>query len=144
MFKFRLESLLNYRKFIEDKLQRELNEFKRLLEEEREKMKAYKDKRKLILDKLKEKECEDLSITELTVCISFIEILSEDIEQQKKMLKEMEDKLEQKRQDLNEAQKKKKMLEKLKLKQWKVYLHDLNKKEEKFLSEVTINRFNQK
>ena len=144
MFKFRLESLLNYRKFIEDKLQRELNEFKRLLEEEREKMKAYKDKRKLILDKLKEKECEDLSITELTVCISFIEILSEDIEQQKKMLKEMEDKLEQKRQDLIEAQKKKKMLEKLKLKQWKFYLHDLNKKEEKFLSEVTINRFNQK
>ncbi|RLF97400.1 MAG: flagellar export protein FliJ [Candidatus Wolframiiraptor sp.] len=144
MFKFRLESLLSYRKFIEDKLQRELNEFKRLLEEEKEKMKAYKDKRKLILDKLKEKECEDLSITELTVCISFIEILSEDIEQQKKMLKEMDDKLEQKRQDLIEAQKKKKMLEKLKLKQWKFYLHDLNKKEEKFLSEVTINRFNQK
>ena len=73
--------------------------------------------------------------------LPFIEQLSKDIEKQKKNILELENDVEQKRQDLVGATKKKKTLEKLKDKGLKTYKQEMTKNEQEFLNEVAVNRF---
>jgi len=141
MYKFSLESVLNHRKLIEDIFQKELAAVKELLSEEKKKLGAYKEKEKRGLEKLRLKQMEDIIIPEILSYLTFLEQLSGELETQKERVLEVEEKLDQKREDLIEALKKKKILEKIKEKGWKEYRQELIKGEQDFLNELAINRF---
>jgi flagellar FliJ protein len=141
MYNFNLESVLNHRKLVEENLQKELAVLRLSLVDEREKLRKYKESRSKLLEELKRKQEEGTTISDVFLYLPFIEQLSKDIEKQKKNILELENDVEQKRQDLVGATKKKKTLEKLKDKGLKTYKQEMTKNEQEFLNEVAVNRF---
>jgi flagellar FliJ protein len=141
-YTFNLESVLNHRKLIEEIFQKELAVFKKLLSKEKKKLVAYKEKEKKSLKELRLKQIEDIIIPEILSYLTFLDQLSKELETQKERVLEVEEKLDQKREDLIEALKKRKILEKIKEKGWKEYRQELIKIEQNFLNELAIKRFN--
>ena len=142
MYNFNLEPVLKHRKLVEENLQKELAVLKLLLVNEREKLQTYKESRSKFLVELQRKQEEGTTISDVFLYLPFIEQLSKDIEKQNKTVSDLEKDVEQKRQDLVEATKKKKTLEKLKDKGLKAFKQEMIKKEQEFLNEVAVNRFN--
>ena len=144
MYNFNLESVLTHRKLVEENLQKELAVLRLSLVDEMVKLRNYKESRSKFLEELKQKQEEGITISDVFLYLSFIEQLSKDIEKQKKNVLELENDVEQKRQDLVEATKKKKTLEKLKDKGLKAYKQEMTKDEQEFMNEVAVNRFNRR
>ena len=144
MYNFNLESVLSHRKLVEENLQKELAVLRLSLVDEKEKLRNYKESRSRLLEELKRKQREGTTISDVFLYLSFIEQLSKDIEKQKKNVLKLENDVEQKRQDLVEATKKKKTLEKLKDKGLKAYKQEMTKDEQEFMNEVAVNRFSRR
>ena len=142
MYNFNLEPVLKNRKLVEENLQKELAVLKLLLVNERERLQTYKESRSKFLVELQRKQEQGTTISDVFLYLPFIEQLSKDIEKQNKTVSDLENDVEQKRQDLVEATKKKKTLEKLKDKVLKAFKQEMIKKEQEFLNEVAVNRFN--
>jgi flagellar FliJ protein len=144
MYRFPLEPVLHHRSFIEENLQKELAVLKKMLAHEERKLNSYRKAKYEFLCELQKKEEEGITVSEIVLYSSFIERLSMDIAKQRERVLEFEKKVDQKREDLIEAMKKRKILEKLKEKKRKAYLQEVMKKEQGFLNEVAINRFNRR
>lgn len=141
MYKFALEPVLNHREFLEKKLQAELGALKKVAEEEQRRMRAYKKAKNTFLEELKQKQSQSMTMSEIMLYVSFVERLSKDIEKQKEKVADVEKKLEKGVEDLIEAKKNKKTLEKIKNNKAKEYHNALLKKEQAFLNEVATTRF---
>ncbi|UCF85777.1 MAG: flagellar export protein FliJ [Desulfobacteraceae bacterium] len=144
MYNFNLEPVLKHRKLVEENLQKELAVLKLSLVNERKRLQTYKESRSKFLVELHRKQEEGTTISDVFLYLPFIEQLSKDIEKQNKTVSDLEKDVEQKRQDLVEASKKKKTLEKLKDKGLKAYKQEMIKNEQEFLNEVAVNQFNGK
>ena len=141
MYKFPLEPVLNHRSFIVENLQKELAILEKILSGEKRKLRSYKKAKYEFLSELQKKEEEGVTISEIVLYSSFVERLSMDIIEQRERIVEAVRKVDLKRDDLIEAMKKMKMLEKLKEKERKAYRQEVMKKEQRFLDEVATNRF---
>ena len=141
MYKFLLEPVLNHRSFIVENLQKELAILEKILSGEKRNLRSYKKAKYEFLSELQKKEEEGVTISEIVLYSSFVERLSMDIIEQRERIVEAVRKVNQKRDDLIEAMKKMKMLEKLKEKERKAYRQEVMKKEQRFLDEVATNRF---
>jgi flagellar FliJ protein len=141
MYKFPLEPVLKHRSFIVENLQKELAILEKILSGEKRKLRSYKKAKYEFLSELQKKEEEGVTISEIVLYSSFIERLSTDIVEQRERIVEAVKKVNQKRDDLVEALKKMKVLEKLKEKEGKAYRQEVLKKEQHFLDEVATNRF---
>ena len=142
MYKFNLQSLLNHRIFIEESLQKEFFIFKKLLADEKKKLKSYELIRKRSLIELRQKQKNSITISENLIYHNFIDRISVDFNKQKEIVLDIEKKLDQKREDLIEAMKERKTLEKLKENYFKAYNTNLLKNEQNTLNELAINMFN--
>ena len=79
MYKFNLESLLHHRKYTEEICQKELAESKRLLSDEKKKLKDYKKEKQKCWTQLQQKQKEGNPASEILVYIHYIERLSKDL-----------------------------------------------------------------
>ena len=141
MYKFLLEPVLNHRSFIVENLQKELAILEKILSGEKRNLRSYKKAKYEFLSELQKKEEEGVTISEIVLYSSFVERLSMDIIEQRERIVEAVRKVDLKRDDLIEAMKKMKMLDKLKEKERKAYRQEVMKKEQRFLDEVATNRF---
>ncbi|MBW1702549.1 MAG: flagellar export protein FliJ [Deltaproteobacteria bacterium] len=144
MYKFNLEPVLNQRKFVEENLQKELAVLKKLLAGEKKMLATFKSEENEVLGELQQRKEESITISDILLYVSFIEQLSRDIEKQEERVLDAEKRFDQKREDVIEAMKKRKILEKLKEKRLKLYQQKVIKNERDFLNEVGINMFNRK
>jgi flagellar FliJ protein len=144
MYKFPLEPVLSHRSFIEENLQKELAMLNKLLSLEKNKLRSYRKAKYEFLSELQKKEKEGITISEIVLYFSFVERLSNDIVKQRDRIFEAEKKVDQKRNELIEAMKNRKILEKLKEKKGEAYRQEVMKKEMRFLNEVAVDRFNRK
>ena len=142
MHKFTLQPLLNHRKFVEEILQKEFSLFKKLLIDEKKKLMTCEKARNRFLIELQQKQKESITASENLLHFNFLVRLTEDIDKQRDTVLDIEKKFDRKRDDLIEAMKNKKMLEKLKEKHFKACDYKLMKNEQDFLNEVAINMFN--
>ncbi|MDY6949914.1 MAG: flagellar export protein FliJ [Thermodesulfobacteriota bacterium] len=142
MSNFTLEPVLRHRKLMEENLQKELSVLNKLLLAEQQKLKDYRDERTALVEELEKKQGKGLAVSEVSLYVRFIELLSGNVTKQKETVRIVQEQVEKKREDLIEATKKKKILERLKDKALRTYEQVLRKKEEKFLNEVGINQFN--
>ncbi|MBN1277434.1 MAG: flagellar export protein FliJ [Deltaproteobacteria bacterium] len=144
MYTFSLESVLNHKAFIEEQLQKELAVFKAILEDEKNHLGKLINTKKRLTAELQEKQKDGTSISEIILYIKFIDQLINDADKQKKKILDAEKRLEKKRDELIEAMKNKKTLEKLKEKKMNEYWEDLSSNERDFMNEVAINGFNRR
>jgi flagellar FliJ protein len=142
MYKFNLESLLNHRIYIEETLQKELAISKRLLVDGKNKLKTYQKEKEKYGLQLQQKQKEVHTVFEISLYVDYVKRLAKDIESQRKKVLEAKKKFGQKRNDLIEAMKKRKILEKLKAKGLEEYQKEMRKKELDFMNEVAVNQYN--
>lgn len=144
MYKFNLEPVLNQRKSVEESLQKELAILKKLLANEKKILAVFKKAEKEALKELQQKKKKSVGVCDILLYVRFIEKLSGDIEKQEEKFSDAKKICDQKREDLVEAMKKRKAIEKLKEKSYKQYQQEAARKEQIFLNEVAVNHFNQK
>ena len=140
-YRFNLEALRRYRQYQEDRLQKELADEQRHLEQAvavltqsiAQRDKAEKD--------LQRYQGQAPTSAQITVFVRFLHRMDEEIKAQRLKVADIEKACGQKRQALLVAMKKRKALDKLKEKGLKNHQAKMNKEEEKFIAEMAINRF---
>jgi len=141
MYKFPLQPVLNHRKIVEEDLQKELAVLRKVVADEKQRLKTFKKTKNNLIGEMKQKQREGITISEMLMYLHFLDCLSRDLEKQKEVVLEVERKYEDKRQGLIEAMKNRKILGRLKEKQEKEYKHELIRNEQNFFNELSTNRF---
>lgn len=141
MQRFQLEAVLNQRKITEEKIQKEAALINRALAGGKVKLMECRKAKDIWAEELRERQKEGITASESVLYLGFSRILSKNIEKQRERVAELERKMEAKRQDLNEAVKNRKALEKLKEKKEKAYLEEVYKAEQKLVNEISTSRF---
>lgn len=143
MFRFRLESVLNYRRTIEENLLKELSELRRQLslEEDRLKMMIFeKDRHINDLGSL-QKGGVTLQIEDIKLYFSYLNGLEIKIKNQADIIKKCQDRVDKKLAEVVDAMKNRKILEVIKERGYREYTREINLKEQRLLDEIAVNRF---
>ncbi len=140
MFHFRLQSLLQYRKQIEDKLVLEFAEIKKRLGQEKEALEKVMRKQASLTTKLENMGKGNLCAANVSVYLSYIRQMKEQQDSRKKIIGKIEKELEAQRQVLLDASQKRKILETINEKKLTEYKLDLIRREQKELDEAGILR----
>jgi flagellar FliJ protein len=144
MYKSTLEPVLRHRKMVEENLQRELAVLKKSLTAERLKLRMDRNRKNECIAELRQREKEGTSVSDILLYMPFIKQMSKNIERQEERVTTAEKLVQQKREDLVQAAKKKKTLEKVKEKDLRAYREAMARKEQHFLDEMGISGFNRK
>jgi flagellar export protein FliJ len=141
MFDFGLQSVLDCRKAIEEKILVEFSEQKRRLEREKEILAKLRKEEMLLVERLKKKQKTVLAAADIALSISCIRRLREKEGDQQGLIREVMTGLEIKRDELLEAVKKAKMMETLRSQQLQEYESGILALERKASDEMAILRF---
>jgi len=142
MYEFRLQPVLNQRESIEENLKKETAAYKVRLADEKKKLHTYKNSKSKLLAELNRKKRENATISEILLYVNFAEQVSSDIEKQKKIVLRVQELFNHRREELIEAVKGRKIIEKIKEKELGTYKLKIIKNEQDFLDEVAVYRFN--
>jgi flagellar FliJ protein len=142
MYRFNLESLLNYRRYQEELLQKELADSSYLLARHEQKLHQLKqDWRRCSLD-LHQRQQKGGTVSGLIMYFRYLDRLARDIDDQKKQVVKAKKQFDRKRHELLEIVKKRKTLEKLRERGFLKYTRGLLKKEQHLMDEAAANRYN--
>lgn len=142
-FKFKLQVVLDKRqKELEDK-QLEMAKVQALLKKQECELERLINKQNETRENLEEMLSQNNSIDLMTIKVhqDYIEKLSDDIRMQHKIIADTEQELEAKQQEVIEALKATKTLEKLKEKQYREFIVEFEFQQQKELEDVTQARF---
>jgi flagellar FliJ protein len=142
MYRFNLEPLLNHRRYQEEILQKELAGLKTRLAAEKDKLRVLKKKKRQYLGQLQLKQQSGRPVSEIKLYLHFVDHLSKEMNAQNQRVLRVEKGFNLKRQDLIQAMKNRKTLEKLQEKGFQAHQQKMLKKERDFMDEVAGNQFN--
>ncbi len=142
MYRFNLEPLLNHRRYQEEILQKEIAGLKIRLAAEKDKLRVLKKKKRQYLGQLQLKQQSGRPVSEIKLYLHFVDHLSKEMNAQNQRVLRAEKGFYLKRQDLIQAMKKRKTLEKLQEKGFQAHQQKMLKKERDFMDEVAGNQFN--
>ena len=142
-FKFRLENVLELRtKTLEDRqlemaaIQARLNDANNKLDSlEQSRLQAKRDLENIL------GAGENIEFSMVKNYQDYIANIDDDISIQHKVIADIENELELKQEEVREALKAKKMLEKLKEKEYKAFLKDFEQREAKELDDIALTRY---
>ena len=144
MFKFNLQSLLNHRRYQEEILQKELAQSRNRLVAEQNKLRQLKEKMREYSQRLQQRQRKSGTASDLILYLQYLDRLSQELKHQNRQVIAAEKDFKNRRHDLIEIMKKRKILEKLKEKRSKSYHQQMLKNERKFMDEVAANQFSSK
>ena len=139
-FSFRLDSILNYRDFLEKRAQRDLFSARNEYIERVKAVKRLAQERVEIATRCRDEGFRGIDVPLYQIYISFLQGLDHDIEGAHISLKKGEEKVKAQEAVLKKESIKKKMLELLKDLQLKRYLERLEREEQKEMDELVIIR----
>lgn len=128
-FKFRLQKILEHRETLENIKKGEFAKVQSELNHEIVKLKGLESERNTIARQ--KTSSTDTTISELQKYNDYLFILDKQIESQGLVIEKMREKVEEVREELIEATKDKKIIEKLKLRDYQEFLYEEKKEEEK-------------
>ena len=141
MYRFNLESLLNYRRYQEEILQKELADFKNQLIQQEQQLRQLKQAWRQNSLELHQRQKRGGTVSGVMMYFRYLDRLTVDIEEQKRRARQTKKKIERKRRELLDIVKKRKTLEKLKEKEFNTFQQQQQKKERDFLDEAAATRF---
>jgi len=144
MYHFGLEPLLKQRQFTEDLLQRELAICLQLLAEEKEKLSTYRQLHQKCQQRIDRRLQTPIAAADLTLFCDYLKSLAVNLTEQKQKISEVEKDVDQKRDDLVAAMKRRKILDKLKEKGRLAYKRDRSKREQISLNDIAIQGYGRK
>ncbi len=140
-FSFSLQPVLDYRKTIEEALKREFSASQSVLQEDMRHLEVLVDKKDDCQDELAKKRTKDMGIQELSEYQNYLDLIMQNIRGQKVKIQADLKEIDEKRTQLTEASKKKKVLERLREKHLLLFMKTLDKWEQHFLDEISRNRY---
>lgn len=141
MYRFKLEPLLNHRRYQEELLQKELAVVKKRLQSEQSQLQALKKKKGQNLQQLYTRQKQGHPASELKLYVDFIDDLTAEMKIQREKIMETQRQFDSTRQALLAAMKKRKALEKLKEKGRRTYEQTQLKRERDVLDDVAGHQF---
>ncbi|MBI4831245.1 MAG: flagellar export protein FliJ [Candidatus Lindowbacteria bacterium] len=143
-YKFRFESVLKSKKIIVDDLSSKTARAHRILMLEMRKLDDLKERETQCVRELIRQQVGRVNAAEVQRSHRYLELLGKSISEQSKKVAEIAKRVEMLRNMLVEAQKQKKIFEKLDEKERDEFYRDFLKKEQALLDEVGVNRFVQR
>ena len=140
MFKFHLEAVLDYRRLKEEDLKKKMGELNQLLNKERQTHFSYLRMEENYREEFSQRQIRGIAAFAAKWYFSYLDMLVTRIEVQESVLKSIEERIEEKRRELVKASKEKKILEKLKERQFMRFNQELNKKEQMHFDESATYR----
>ncbi|MGQ9454278.1 MAG: flagellar export protein FliJ [Armatimonadota bacterium] len=140
-FRFRLQAVLEHRRFEENRLKSELAEIMR--EEVRERLRLARliseleNSKRALLDSLSR----GVPASELELLDEYVKTKRDDVRVQQLTVESIKDRVESKRHEVLEAIKRRKLLESLRDKQERCYLYEAARAEQKDLDDSATVRF---
>lgn len=141
MFKFKLQSVLEYRLNVEEKIIGEYSEIRRRLEMEKDLLKALIEEREGMLNELRQVKSTNLRAQDIASRVSYIEAIRLKELNQTNVIHEVAGLVESKRKELVEAVKKRKVLENLRDRQSEEYRKNMSDLEQKNSDEMSVLKF---
>ncbi len=141
MKRFKLDKLLFYRKKKEELISRDVSNIRSEIRRMEDEVKGLERKGDEVASKLKEFEGSSEDVWSFLSSYYYLELTRRRIEDLKEKIALAEERLEEKRKELVEASKSRKVVEKLKSKWVEEFLREASKKEQKLIDEVSINAF---
>lgn len=141
MFVFRFQTVLDFRKNVEEKILGEFSEKKRQLEFEELKLQNLMKEWSALLGELKKMQNKAVPVGDIARYVAFIDQVKENENRQKIKIAEVSGQLETKRIELLDAVRKTKIMEKLKQRHAKDYKDDERALEQKNSDEMSVLKF---
>ncbi|MEQ8153037.1 MAG: flagellar export protein FliJ [Smithellaceae bacterium] len=141
MFLFRFQTVLDFRKNVEEKILGEFSEKKRQLEFEELKLQNLMKEWSALLGELKKMQNKAVPVGDIARYVAFIDQVKENENRQKIKIAEVSGQLETKRIELLDAVRKTKIMEKLKQRHAKEYKDDERTLEQKNSDEMSVLKF---
>lgn len=143
-FKFRLQSYLSVKEKIEDQKKLEYGKALNKLEEEREIKRQLVNKKMVLIETFKNRVSKNFVLNSVQNYNDYIDYLKKKIRDQDILIDIAEKEAENKRQELVEAMKQRKMLDILKENDNIEYLKEQQKAEQKIVDEIVSYQYNGK
>lgn len=141
MFKFKLQSVLDYRLNIEEKMLNEFSELKRKLDEQKALLEALVSEREGRVADLRNMRSATIKADNIASILAYVEHLHEREKQQEEVIRQAGEAVEEKRKYLVEAVKNRKVMENLKDRHEQEYIKDFNETEQKNSDEMSVLKF---
>ncbi|MGD8962878.1 MAG: flagellar export protein FliJ [Desulfobacterales bacterium] len=141
MYRFRLEPLLNHRRYQEEVLQKELADKKKRLQTEQRILRNLKDKKRQNQQQLDTRQKQGHPASELKLYVDFIDHLKAELKAQLERVRKAQLQCDSVRHALLAAMKRRKALAKLKEKDRKAYEQTQLKKERALLDDVAGHQY---
>lgn len=141
MYAFKLQAVLDHRRFLEDNLKKELSAIRRQLTEARQTVRRLEEKEMMTAAELKKEQKHGLASNQVATYHTYFIRLAERIAEQRRLIEAINEQVTQKQRELQEAMKRRQILEKLKEQGMERYHRELLKEEMQFIDEIAVNRY---
>jgi flagellar FliJ protein len=144
MADFRLKTVLDYRRQVEDICQKDFAQSKREWQRQRDILQQGYDHWKESMDRWRKMQQNRLTVWEMDMYQKYMLYLRRELSEQAQRVKKSLDTMDKKRSRLLNAQKEKKKLETLEENHLKNYIRFLSEQEKKFVDDIAMQRFNER
>ncbi len=141
MYRFNLQVVLDYRKLAEERLQVELSQVERSLEQAKQMLFSYERKKNSCAGELKRMEEKEIDIDTALLYRNYLKGIRIKIREQRNTVATIKIDVDKKREELLSATKKKKIMEKLKEKGRVTYVMEQGKRERTIMDETGIRKY---
>jgi flagellar FliJ protein len=141
MYRFNLQVVLDYRKRIEEGLQIELSQIQRELEKEKQLLLAYRREKNYYEEELVKREEKEINVNEALLYRDYLRGMRIRIKEQRDIVAKAKGDLDIKQNELLNAIKKRKVLEKVKEKEWKRFKENIERGERILVDEVGMRKY---
>jgi flagellar protein FliJ len=141
MFTYNLQSVLEYRQTIEEKKLTEFSEAERNLQKEKERLNGIREQQQALVNELKALRNMECDSRDIALSLKYTEELQKRENRQTEAVRQATAMFEEKRKELLEAVKKRKMMETHKEHQFQEYKTDLISAERRETDDISIQRF---
>ncbi|MCK5423282.1 MAG: flagellar export protein FliJ [Deltaproteobacteria bacterium] len=141
MYRFNLQFLLDYRKRIEEGIQIELSHIQREMENERQLLISFKEEKNYYEEELVRREEKRIDVDEGILYRDYLKGMRIKIKKQREIVAKILPELDKKRDELLTATKKRKVLEKVREKDWKRFVKVLARSDGMFMDEIGIRKY---
>jgi flagellar FliJ protein len=141
MYRFSLQVVLDYRKRIEEGLQIELSQIQRELEKEKQLLLAYRREKNYYEEELVKREEKEINVNEALLYRDYLRGMRIRIKEQRDIVTKAKGDLDIKQNELLNATKKRKVLEKVKEKEWKRFKENIERRERILVDEVGMRKY---
>lgn len=141
-FIYRMQNILDIKYKLEEQTKQEYMAVQARLNEEQDKLHALEDRKAAYFAQYRTLLQERLDVLEIETCKNAIILMDEYIHNQQLVVTQVEKELEQAIRKMNEAMQERKIHEKLREKQFEVFLQELNQEEMKEIDQLISYQYN--